>query len=150
MTTRLGSMEVGLEVGMMQVLRTQVGINREPREVMGNKHRDQQQEQVKERNEIERMILEPSEEHGQMHRKLSLGMEKVGIEDIQISHEEGSGCSTEEHGQQDGHKDRAQSMEEVEPGRRLDQHHPCSGIRHQKEVGLRATGTGGGAGMVGG
>ena len=94
------------------------------------------------------MILKPGKEHGQMHRKLSLGMEKVGIEDIQISHEVGSDCCTEEHGQQDGHKDKAQSTEEVEPGRRLNQHHPCSGIRHQKEVGLRVTWTGVGTRMV--
>ena len=85
-----------------------------------------------------------------MHGKLSLGMKNVGIKDNWVSHEIGSDRSTEEHGQQDGHEDRAQSMEEVEPGGRLDGHHPCSRIRHQKEVGLRATGTGLGTGMVGG
>ena len=79
---RLGGTEVGLEVGMMQVPTAQLDINREPQEVMGNKHCDQQQEQVKEWNKIEQMILKPGDEHGQMHRKLSLCMEKVGVEDI--------------------------------------------------------------------
>ena len=41
-------------------------------------------------------------------------------------------------------------MEEVKPDGRFNGHHPCGWIRHQKEVGLRATGTGVGTGMVGG
>ena len=141
---------VGQVVGTMQVPRTRVGINREPGKVMQNNHCTQQQEQVKEGNKIDWIVLEPSKKHGQMHGEPGLGLKKVGIKDNWVSHEVGRDCRTEEHGQQDSHEDRAESMEEVKPGRGLNGHHPGGGIRDQKEVGLRATGTGGGTGMVGG
>ena len=63
MTMRHGGSAVGLVVGMMQVPRTKVGINREPQKVMQNKHHSHQKEQVKKWNKIDQMILEPSKEH---------------------------------------------------------------------------------------
>ena len=63
MMMRLVGLAVGLVVSMTLVLRMRVSINREPREVMQNKHHDHQQGQVKEWNVIEQMILKSSKEH---------------------------------------------------------------------------------------
>ena len=68
----LGGAVVGLELGMAQVPRA--CINREPGETMQDKHCTHQQEQVKEGNEVNQIVLEPSKEHNQMHGKLSLDM----------------------------------------------------------------------------
>ena len=42
----------------------------------GDKHHAQQQEQVKEWNKIDWIVLEPGKEHRQMHVKLSLDMKE--------------------------------------------------------------------------
>ena len=68
----LGGMAVGLELGTAQVPRA--GINREPGEMMQDKHCTHQQEQVKEGNEVTQIVMEPSKERKQMHGKLSLDM----------------------------------------------------------------------------
>ena len=104
---RLGGSVVRLVVSMMQVPRTRVSINRKPGKATQNNHCTQQQEQVKERNKIDQIVLEPSKEHGQMHGELGLGLKKVGIKDNWVSHEVGHDHSTEEHGQQDSHEDGA-------------------------------------------
>ena len=70
--TGLGGTAVGLELGTAQVPRA--CINREPGETMQDKHCTHQQEQVKEGNEVNRIVMEPSKEHKQVHGKLSLDM----------------------------------------------------------------------------
>ena len=71
-TTGLGGTAVGLELGTAQVPRA--CINREPGETTQDKHCTHQQEQVKEGNEVTRIVVESSKERKQMHGKLSLDM----------------------------------------------------------------------------
>ena len=133
MATKLGGMVVGLELSTMQVPRA--SINREPQKVMQDKHHTHQQEQVKEWNKVDQIVLEPSKEHRQMHGKLSLDM-KEDLDPTWVDHEIGSKDSTKEHGEQDRQEEGMQNTEEVKHRGRCDGHHPGGGIRHQKEVGL--------------
>ena len=73
--TRLGGTVVGLELGMVQVPRA--SINQEPPKATQNEHcAHQEDEQVKERNEVDRIGFEPNKEQRQMHEKLSLDIKE--------------------------------------------------------------------------
>ena len=77
----LGGAAVGLELGTAQVPRA--SINQEPRKATQNEHCAHQEEQVKERNEVDWIGFEPNKEQRQMHGKLSLDM-KEDLEPMRI------------------------------------------------------------------
>ena len=97
MAMTLGGSAVGLELSTMQVPRARVGINGEPQKAMQDKHHAHQQEQVKEWDEIDRIVMKLSKENRQVHGKLSLDI-KEDVEPTRVDGEIGSKGSTEEHG----------------------------------------------------